>query len=353
MPPDGATPFPNAALTWISTLPLFSRNPTVAVTTYHQVFEQRSFEGSNMQELAVLETMLKNGPLFERIPFKTIQGSAFTWNLEDELPQVQARLLDEKPDGSRGSSVPQSEILRIYTADIETDKSRIALDGADAHDSQVLRNARSLRMQMETDFVRGSSQTTGGRAMDGLASKIPASSGNSQAIANHATGGPLSLAALDELLAAVDGAPQDKVLIVPRAMQPKWRALARNQSLLGNIDTRINELGRLVTMYGETEIIETDVDPTNSPIQPFNEGSGSNTASIYCVVFGEDTVLGIQGISLDGENNPVEGLAVWDVGESYSTTHIKTRINLHAAMVIKNPRSAARLYNITNAAIVA
>lgn len=327
----------------------------MSVTTYHQVFERLTFEGStNLQQVSVLKEMLRNGPLFPLIPFKTIEGASEVWSLEDELPEVAARLLDEKPSGGRGSSIPQSEILRIYTADIETDKSRLAFEGRDAHDSQVLRNARALRMQLEADFVRGNSQGTGGRSMDGLASKIPAATGNSQSLANHASGGPLSLKALDELLTAVDGPPGAKKIISPRAMRPLWSELARNQSLIGNIDTGgFDEIGRPVMRYGETEIIETDIDAFGNPIQPFTEGSSNNTCSIYCVVLGESDTYAIQGYSLDGNNNRVPGIATWDVGEAYNSTHFKTRINLHAAMVIKNPRSAARLYNVTKASIVA
>jgi hypothetical protein len=55
-----------------------------------------------------------------------------------------------------------------------------------------------------------------------------------------------------------------------------------------------------------------------------------------------------QGLSMaNGELRP--GLVVYDLEESYNTAHMKTRINIDCAMVIRNPRKAARLYNVTKA----
>lgn len=317
------------------------------VTTYHQVFEQRSFEaGASMQELAVIETMLDNGPLFARLPFKDITGASEVFSLEDELPSVKGRLLDEKPQNSRGSSIPQSVITAIYTAEIETDVQRIAREGRSAHDDEVLRNARSIRMQLETDFVRGSFNETGGRSFNGLASLIKPVSTNSQAIANHATAAPLKLAALNDMMNQIDSSPAQRVLIMPRALRPALQALRSDQSLTGNLSIQPNTFGVPSMFYDEAEIILTDVDPFNDPIQGFNEGN--NTCSIYCVVLGEGSVYMAQGLSMaNGELRP--GLVVYDAGESYDTTHMKTRINIDCAMVIKNPRKAARLYNVTKA----
>lgn len=325
----------------------------MSVTTYHQVFERLSFEASaNMQELAVIQTMIDNGPLFARLPFKNIVGASEVFSLEDELPSVSGRLLDEKPQNSRGSSIPQSVITAIYTADIETDVQRLAREGKGAHDAEVLRNARSVRLQIETDFIKGNLEATGGRSFNGLSTLIKPVSSNSQAIANHATGAALRLGALDDMMNQVDAAPSQKQLIMPRSMRPFLQALRRDQSLTGNLQIETNALGQPAMFYDEAEIILTDVDSFNVPIQGFTEGTNSNTCSIYCVALGEDQVYMAQGKSMaDGQLK--DGLVVYDVGESYGTTHMKTRINIDCAAVIKNPRKAARLYNVTKAAFTA
>lgn len=319
----------------------------MTVTTYHQVFERLSFEASaNMQELAVIQTMIENGPLFARLPFKNIVGASEVFSLEDELPVVSGRLLDEKPQNTRGSSIPQSVITAIYTADIETDVQRLAREGKGAHDTEVLRSARSVRLQIETDFIRGNLNASGGRSFNGLSALIKPESSNSQAIANHATGAALKLAALDDMMNQVDAPPSQKQLLMPRSLRPALQALRRDQSLTGNLQIDTNALGQPAMFYDEAEIILTDVDCLNNPIQGFTEGANGNTCSIYCVALGEDQVYMAQGKSMaDGELR--DGLVVYDIGESYATTHMKTRINIDCAAVIKNPRKAARLYNVT------
>ena len=324
---------------------------TVPVTTYHQVYELRSFEAdANMQELAVIETMLKNGPLFAAMPFKDINGPAEVWNLEDELPIVSGRLLDEKATSTRGSSVPQSAITVIHTAEIETDVQRLAREGPGAHDAEVLRHARSIRMLLETNFVKGNFSAKSGREFNGLDSLIRAESTNSQAINNATGGAALKLAALDDMMNQVDAPPSEKKLIMPKTLRPALQALKRDQSLMGNLSIAENTLGIPAMFYDEAEIILTDVDALNQPIQGFTEAN--NTCSIYCVALGEDSVYMAQGPSMaNGELRP--GLVVYDVGESYYTTHKKTRINIDTALVIKNPRKAARLYNVTKALFTA
>jgi hypothetical protein len=201
-------------------------------------------------------------------------------------------------------------------------------------------------MQLETDFVRGNYNESGGRSFNGLASLIRPVSTNSQAIANHATAAPLKLAALDDMMNQVDASPAQKILIMPRALRPALQALKRDQSLTGNLNVQDNAFGVPSMFYDEAEIVLTDVDPFNDPIQGFNEGN--STCSIYCVVLGEDLVYMAQGLSMaNGELRP--GLVVYDAGESYDTTHMKTRINIDTALVVKNPRKAARLYNVTKA----
>jgi hypothetical protein len=187
--------------------------------------------------------------------------------------------------------------------------------------------------------------------MDGLATKIPRNDSASQAIANHATGAGLSFGALDELINEVDAESRAKRLIVPRKLIPRFSQASRNVGVAGTVDFELNGMGRRVLYYGDVEIVATDVDSQNVPIQGFNEPG--DTCSIYCVALGEGMVSGIQGPSLDENRNPVEGLVVYDVGESNKTPTMLTRISWHIAMVIETKRAAARLFNITNAAFTA
>ncbi len=320
----------------------------VASTTLWEAFALRTTAGASGLELGV-RAILNTGELAPIIPFVNTDGGAYVYAMDDELPSTDPRLLDEANDDSQGSTVTEAEVLKIYGKDIKTDSSKIALFGRNAHARQIEASARALRMRIERDFVKGDSAASAGREMDGLRKKITV--GSSQAIANHSSGAGLSFAALDDLIDAVDGPNSQKRLIMGKKLAVRFAAASRATGVSGTVNFELNEIGRQSMFYGDVEIIRTDVDSRNVAIQGFDEAS--STSSVYCVSMGEGLVSGVQGPSLDQAGNPQPGLVVYDVGESFATPTRLTRISWHAAMVIENKRAAARLYNITNAAITA
>ena len=324
----------------------------VASTTLWEHFATRTTAQAPALELAVLQ-VLNTGELAPVIPWVTANsGAAHVYSMDDELPSADPRLFDEANDDSQGSVKTETEILKIYGKDVKTDSSKVALLGIGAHARQIEASSRALRMNIERDFVRGQGGQSNGRQMDGLRTKI--NIGSSQAIANHATGAGLSFAALDNLIDAVDGPNDQKRLVMPKTIAVRFAAAARAVGIAGTVNFDMNSIGRRAMFYGDVEILRTDVDARNAPIQGFDDpGAGSNTASVYCVAMGEGLTSGIQGPSLDADGGLNNGLTVYDVGEGFQTPHRLTRISWHAAMVIENKRSAARLYNITNAAITA
>ena len=319
----------------------------MASTTLWEQFALRTTAGASNLELGV-RAVLNTGELAPVIPWVDTQGGAYVYAMDDELPNSEPRLFDEANDDSQGSVITEAEVLKIYGKDIKTDSSKIALFGASAHARQIEASARAIRMTIERDFVKGDSALNP-RQMDGLRKKI--TTGSSQAIANHATGAGLSFAALDELIDAVDGPNSEKRLIVGKKLAVRFGAAARAVGVSGTVNFDVNSIGRRAMFYGDVEIITTDVDSKNVAIQGYDETG--NTSSVYCVAMGEGLVSGVQGPSMTADGGMAPGLTVYDVGESPTTPTRITRISWHAAMVIENKRAAARLYNITNAAITA
>lgn len=319
----------------------------MASTTLWEQFALRTTAGASNLELGV-RAVLNTGELAPVIPWVDTSGGAYVYAMDDELPESEPRLFDEANDDSQGSVITEAEVLKIYGKDVKTDSSKIALFGASAHARQIEASARAIRMTIERDFVKGDSALNP-RQMDGLRKKI--TTGSSQSIANHASGAGLSFAALDELIDAVDGPNSEKRLIVGKKLAVRFGAAARAVGVSGTVNFDVNSIGRRAMFYGDVEIITTDVDARNVAIQGYDEAS--NTTSVYCVAMGEGLVSGVQGPSMTADGGMAPGLTVYDVGESFSTPTRVTRISWHAAMVIENKRAAARLFNITNAAITA
>jgi hypothetical protein len=317
----------------------------MASLTLWEQQQLRINQGATDQELAVRAGIMESE--FARIiPFTDVIGAAYAYGLEDELPDAKPRLMDEANDDSLGSVKPEAEILKVYGKDIKTDTSKLALYGVGAHRRQVNMTVRALRLRVQRDFLNGDS-TNNPAEMNGIRKRLNV--GSSQAIANHATAGPCSLKKVDALIDAVDFPAENKVLVVGRPMRLLFNAALRS-GIAGNIDFRPDEFGRQAMFYNDVRIVSTDVDNRNVPVQAFDEDN--STTSIYCLALGEGMVSGLQGRALTPQGE-LMGLGVYDVGEMHVTPTFMTRIVWHIGAVIEQKRAAARLYNITNADIIA
>jgi hypothetical protein len=289
--------------------------------------------------LAVIRE-LAEGELISVIPFQNVEGEGVFYDVEAELPAVGFRGVNESLDATYGVLNPQAEKLKIMGAEIDVDTAIIDMRGPQAIADQVQMKVRSMRLTFEDQFINGD-ESANPRAFDGLRRRINV--GSSQAIS---MGGALSLSALDELIDACDAAGGQKVLIMNKKMRRRLNTASRNSSIGGFINYTQNEFGRSVTQYGDVPIIVTDVNAQNQAVQPFTEASSST--SIYCVAFGDLLTTALQGRAR-GQFGP----SVRALGEVPDAPVDRTRIEWYCAMAVYNGRSAARLYGVTDAAVVA
>jgi hypothetical protein len=308
------------------------------------LFEQQALV-SDARTLAVMGGLMTS-ELTRVIPFKNVDGGAHVFVQDDELPTADFRAFDESNEDSIGSSKPQAETVKIFGKDIKTDSSKLAMFGPGAHRRAVDQAIRAMRLRIEDLFINGNFTAPNPRHFDGLKKRLP--TGSSQCVLNHPSAGAPSLAAFDEVLDAVDAAPGDKMLIVPKSIRRQLSAAMRSPTLAGNINLRPDEFGKQTMYYGEARVIVTDVNNRKQVIQDYTDAN--STTSIYAVAFGDGMLCGIQGRSRLGGPYGVES---YDVGEMHVTPTFLTRIVWHLSMVMENERAAARLANITNAAIVA
>lgn len=288
-----------------------------------------------MKELAVSE-------MFQVVPFKNIEGGGEFFDREDELPDVDFRGINEGQDDSVGSLDPQSSALKFFGGDVKTDVGKLDLYGPAHHQTQVEMKARAMRMRWEDVFINGDADANP-RQFNGLRKLLTV--GSSQVINNHASAGPLSKAALDELLDALQPGAQ-KYLIMSKAMRRILTNMSLSTSLAGNIYYEKDDFGVQRLRYGDAIVVCPDVNHTKGDIIQFNEAN--STTSIYACTFGDTLLSGIQGRA-----NGEFGLSIYDLGESHVAPYRLTRIRWHLSITQYHTRSAARLRNITNAAAIA
>lgn len=292
--------------------------------------------------LAVISE-LAEGDLMGVVPFQDIDGEGVFYDQEGELPAVGFRGMNETLEATYGVVNPQAEKLKIMGAEVDVDTAIIDMRGPQAIADQIRMKVRSLRMTFEDQFINGD-ESANPRAFDGLKRRINA--GSSQAISMGSSGAALSLAALDELIDACDAMGGNKVLIMNKKMRRRLNTASRATSIGGFINYTQDQFGRRVTQYGDVPIIVTDVNAQNQAIQPFTEAN--NSTSIYCVAFGDLLTTAIQGRA-----RGQFGVSVRQLGEVDDAPVDRTRIEWYCGMAIYNGRSAARLYNVTDAAVTA
>lgn len=289
--------------------------------------------------LAVIRE-LSEGELMSIIPFQDVEGEGVFYDQEGELPAVGFRGINETLDATYGVLNPQAERLKIMGAEVDVDTAIIDMRGPQAIADQVQMKVRSMRLTFEDHVINGD-ESTNPRAFDGLKRRINV--GSSQAINMS---GALSLSALDELIDACDAVGGEKVLIMNKKMRRRLNTASRNSSIGGFINYSQNEFGRRVTQYGDVPIVITDVNAANQQIMPFTEASSST--SIYCVAFGD-----LLTTALQGRARGQFGVSVRALGEVPDAPVDRTRLEWYCGMAVMNGRSAARLYGVTDAAVVA
>lgn len=267
------------------------------------------------------------------LPFTGINGNSLKYNVEETLPGIGFRGVNESYTESTGIINPKTESLAIAGGDLDVDKFIVDTMGTDQRAIHEAMKVKALALSWTKTFIKGDNESDP-REFDGLQVRLTGDA----LINNHATGAGLSLAKLDEAIDAVDGATH---ILMSKAMRRRLTVAARTQAVGGNISYMIDEFGRQVTKYNDIPILIVDKDNTNTDILGFTEAN--STTSIYVVNFSEGSVNGLENGGMD----------VRDLGELETKPAYRTRIEWFSCFGVFAPRTAARLNNITDAAVTA
>lgn len=269
-----------------------------------------------------------------------IQGNAYAYNQEGVLPGVAFRGVGEAYPESTGIINPLAESLRISGGDLDVDKFILDTQGEQVRARHEAMKVKALAADITRVMIKGNSESNP-REFDGLQTRVV----GSQLIANGATSGgdPLSLGNLDAAIEAVPGA---NAIMIPRALRRRFTAAMRNQTLTGNIMQSVDQFGRIQTSYAGIPLLPAY--PENDGVDPlgFDEagpGGGSTSASVYVARIGDGYLSMIQNGTM----------SVRDLGELQTAPLFRTRVDWNVGLVVEHGRAVARLWGVSNAAIVA
>ncbi len=294
------------------------------------ILEASKLNSGDVYKAGVILKFAESSELLRVLPFEGITGNSLKYNIEETLPGIGFRGVNESFNESTGILNPQVESLTIAGGDLDVDKFIVDTMGADQRTVQEGMKIKALALSWTRSFFKGDN-TSDPREFDGLQKRLTGDA----VIENHGTGAGLSLLKLDELIDNVDGC---NYLAMSKSVRRALTAAARDQSVGGYITYSQDEFGRQVTMYNDLPILIVAKDNNNDEILGFDE-TGSTT-SIYALALDEGQVSGLQNGGMD----------VRDIGELETKPALRTRVEWYSGFGVFAPYSAARLKNITDAA---
>lgn len=247
----------------------------------------------------IIETILKDSPILQSMPFIEIVGNGLTYNRETALAAAvwHAPLGDwVTPTAPTFDQLTATLAVLGRNADVDNFIKQTRSNIQDIEAAVIELAAKSVRQEFERAFLYGCianylGMTGDANSINGLIKLIATGTASSQVLAMGATGAALTLAKLDELIDAVKGGKPDLLLMSKRSRR-KINALARAAG--SNLDVGTGKLGEFAQFYNGIQIGTSDyvldAHVLTASVETAVTGGGCST--IYAMQFGEGAVCG-------------------------------------------------------------
>ena len=285
----------------------------------------------------IVETIIKDSPILQELPFIQIVGNSLKYNRESSLPTVNFYDTEEVWVESTPEFSEQSAALKILGGDADVDNflksTRSNIQDLEA--AIIEQKAKALRHEFEKQFLYGNN-TTSPKQFDGIIKLIDTATASDQVIAMAAAGATLTLAKIDELIDAVKGGKPD-ILLMSRRSRRKINALARAAG--NNLEVGTGRLGEFVQLYNGIPIGVSDwilnTHTVAGSVETLTTGNTSST--IYALQFGEGALAGL--------TSPGH-IAVEPIGALETKDASRTRIKWYCSLALFSAIKAAALIGV-------
>ena len=274
----------------------------------------------------VVETIIKDSPILQRMPFIEIVGNGLTYNRENAAPTAAFFDVGDTWTESTPTFTQLTVTLKIMGGDADIDNFLIATRSnlQDLEAAVVQLKAKAVRQLFETTFVTG--DVAGNpKSFDGLDKLTDAG----QSISMGANGGSLTLDKLDELVDQVKGG-KPEMLLMSRRSRRIVNKLARNSGSL--LETDRDEFGTMLTFYDGIPIGVSDYISDAQTV-----GTSTDCSTVYAFQMGEGA---LSGLTAPG------GLAIERVGSLETKDASRTRIKWYGSLALFNALKRARLTGV-------
>ena len=274
----------------------------------------------------VVETIIKDSPILQRMPFIEIVGNGLTYNRENAAPSAAFFDVGDTWTESTPTFTQLTVTLKIMGGDADIDNFLIATRSnlPDLEAAVVQLKAKAVRQLFETTFVTGDA-TANPKSFDGLDKLTDAG----QSLSMGANGGSLTLDKLDELVDQVKGG-KPELLLMSRRSRRIVNKLARNSGSL--LETDRDEFGTMLTFYDGIPLGVSDYISDAQTV-----GTSTDCSTIYSFQMGEGA---LSGLTAPG------GLAIERVGSLETKDASRTRIKWYSSLALFNTLKLARLTGV-------
>jgi len=285
----------------------------------------------------VVETIVKESPVLQKLPFVEIVGNGLTYNRENTLPNIDFYDVGDTWAESTPTFTQVTANLKIMGGDADVDNFLKATRNniQDLEAAVVELKAKALQQKFEDVFIYGDSSVNA-KQFDGLRKIINTGAAGPQVIAMGATGATLTLAKLDELIDAVKGGKPD-MLLMSRRSRRKINALVRTAG--GMIQTEQDRWGNFVQIWDGVPIgvndwiLDTHV--LSSSVETATTGGTNST--IYAIQLGEGALCGLTSPGF---------LQAEPIGSLESKDASRTRVKWYVSLALFSTIKAAALIGV-------
>ena len=285
----------------------------------------------------VVETIVKDSPIVQRLPFIEIVGNGLTYNQEKTLPTIDFYDVGDTWVESTPTFEQKTATLKIMGGDADVDNFLKATRSniQDLEAAVVELKAKALRRKFEETFIYGDA-TANPKQFDGLRELIDTATASDQVIAMGATGATLTLDKLDELIDAIKGGKPD-MLLMSRRSRRKINALVRAAGAM--MDTDRDTWGNFIQLWDgipigvndwilDTHVLTGGVETATT---------GGTCSTIYAIQFGEGALCGL--------TSPGH-LQVEPIGSLEDKDATRTRIKWYVSLALFSSIKAAALIGV-------
>jgi len=285
----------------------------------------------------VIETIVKESPVLQRLPFVEIVGNGLTYNQENTLPSIDFYDVGDTWVESTPTFTQVTANLKIMGGDADVDNflKSTRSNVQDLETAVIELKAKALQDKFEEVFIYGDSATDP-KQFNGLRQLIDTTTASEQVIAMASAGATLTLPKLDELIDAVKGGKPD-MLLMSRRSRRKMNSLVRAGG--GMMEADRDKWGNFIQFWDGVPIGVNDwildAHVVSGGLETATTGGACST--IYAVQFGEGALCGLTSPGF---------IQAEPVGSLESKDASRTRVKWYVSLALFSAVKAAALIGV-------